>query len=460
MASRPDAAEGREGLTMTKQGLMRGAAFPPQAQLFAFAQQSAEPSDPALGAKGTASRQGVLVLWSRYVTILAAALMALAPMQAAAQTTDSVSVRNRPRPEYDPLGRRVGVFDLNATLDLSVTSTDNVFAAETNEQDDIITAVAPSVRLTSNWLRHAVGVAAGARATQFADLSSQDVTTGYVNGFGRLDIGRDTTVNANALFAREVEDRTNPDAPVGGDPVEYDHNDFSLSLRHVFNRFRVTLEAGHGESNYKGAQSFRDVAEDRGIVRLDAEVTPRLGVFAEAQVDQRDYDNNPNFGSDGQTYLAGLRFSLTDLIVGEASVGQFKRDFDGGGSIDGVAVRGDVEWYVTRLTTVRFTASRDANEIGGVVISPYVETNFGARVDHELQRNLILSAGAQVGRREYDVIDRDDEFSSIDLGVEYLVNRNVAVNAGISRDTADSTGVNRYRDYEVNALTVGVSFRL
>src|SRR5437868_6332947 len=64
------------------------------------------------------------------VSALAASLIAFAPFQAFAQDANNqnVSVRDRPRPEYDPLGARVGGFDLNAQLDAGVTYTDNLFA--------------------------------------------------------------------------------------------------------------------------------------------------------------------------------------------------------------------------------------------------------------------------------------------------------------------------------------------
>ncbi|MEZ5960087.1 MAG: outer membrane beta-barrel protein [Hyphomonadaceae bacterium] len=99
-----------------------------------------------------------------FASLFAASLIALAPAHAAAQTQssgtrgESVSVRDRDRPEYDAPGRRLGTFNLNASLDLAVTSNDNLFAAPSgapSDVDDIIYSVAPTVALTSDWSRHA-----------------------------------------------------------------------------------------------------------------------------------------------------------------------------------------------------------------------------------------------------------------------------------------------------------------
>src|SRR5690349_23621887 len=79
-----------------------------------------------------------------------ALLIALAPVPAFAQTQNqnpqtiaqpdqAVAVRDRPHPEYDPLGLRFGSFKLDASLDLAVASTDNLFAATSSAAvDDII----------------------------------------------------------------------------------------------------------------------------------------------------------------------------------------------------------------------------------------------------------------------------------------------------------------------------------
>ena len=56
-----------------------------------------------------------------------ALLVAIAPFPAFAQTathaeSHAVSVRDRPHPDYDPLGLRFGGFTVNGTLDLAVTN--------------------------------------------------------------------------------------------------------------------------------------------------------------------------------------------------------------------------------------------------------------------------------------------------------------------------------------------------
>jgi hypothetical protein len=399
----------------------------------------------------------------RFASIFAASLIALTPVHAWSQPQpdDRVSVSQRPRPEYDPAGRNIGAFTLNARLDLSVTSTDNLFAEETGADEDVFLDIAPWVGLNSNWLRHALGAEVGANFRQHDDFSSENFETAFARAFGRLDVGSNTTVTGRLGIANEVEPRTDPDAPLTPEPVEYDRTDASLTVQHTFNRFRVTGTAATTDFDYKGSQDFRDHEANLVRGRLDAEVTPRIGVFLQAEADERDYDNLSTLSSDGEVILAGVVVNFTDLMRGELGAGQFERDYDTGASVDGTAIYGTLEWYLTRLTTISFDANRSTEDvIGGTTLSPYVATRFGARVDHELRRNIILTVGARVGDRDYETIDRDDEFFYADAGADFLINRRVVLRARITHEEVESDGIDRYRDFEVDTATLGVSLRL
>ena len=445
-------------------------AFPPHAQHVAFGAPGAAPRGEfrrsRLSTAAVLAAPGGLILRiNSFLSAFAASLIAFAPMHAFAQDRDeSVSVRDRARPEYDPLGKRFGGFNLNASLDFGVASTDNLFAEDDAfAQDDMIYTAGANARLSSNWTRHALSIEGGVETTSHQDFSSEDSDAHYLRGVGRLDVGSNTRVTAIAGIAHQVEPRTDPDSPLTLDPIEYDRTDTSIGVTHAFNRFLVTGEVARSEYSFDGTQSFRDNTEDVLRGRVEAEITPRLGAVLEASTDQRDYDNAPGQSSEGSNIRVGATINFTDLMKGEITVGQFQRDYDSPvlGSTDGLAVASNLEWYVTRLTTLTFHARRNAEDvIGGAYGLPYIETEYGARVDHELLRNVILSGGARFGTREYDVVDRDDDFTHAEVGADYLMNRRVAVRARYTYDQVDSSGAAAYRDFEVNALSLGLSLRL
>ena len=397
-----------------------------------------------------------------------ALLVVLAPFPALAQTSPqepghAVSVRDRPHPDYDPLGLRFGGFKMNASLDLSGGSTDNLFAAPSNTKvDDIVYTETPTVRIASDWSRHALAIEAGATLTQHQDFSGEDSDAHYVRASGRLDISHSTNINGAVRVAHQVTPRTDPDSPLVGAPVEYDRVDTLIGIEHRFTRIKLSADGGESTYHYDGSQSFRNNDERILRGRVDFDVSPRIGVMVEASADNRDYGNTPGLSSDARTYLAGITLN-TDLMRGEVAVGHFERDFDSPavGTLDGVAVAANLEWYPSDLTTVSFNANRDSDsQIGGTVGLPFVTTDYGVRVDHELLRNLILSGEYQWGRHKYASIDRTDDFSQLELGADYMLNRRVALRFRYDHYDDNSSGAMAYHDYTVNTATVGISLRL
>lgn len=410
---------------------------------------------------------GEILRINPFASLFAASLIILAPVNAAAQTQqtqareESVSVRDRDRPEYDAPGRRLGSFNLNASLDLAITSTDNLFAAPDgapSDVDDIYYGVTPTVALSSDWSRHAVAFDAGATFLSHEDFSNEDADTHYVRATGRFDIGENTAIRGSARSSHEVSPRTDPDSPFIGDPVEYDRMDTGVGITQRFARFTASLDATNSDYDYDGVQSFRDNEESAIRGRIEAEISPRIGVLLSATVDERDYDNSPQFNSDGQAYMVGISLN-TDLMRGEIQVGQFERDYAGvADTFDGVAVSGNVEWYITPLTTITLDARRDADDqIGAFSGEPYVTEEYGIRVDHELLRNVILTGSARFGNRDYETIARNDDYNEWELGADYMLNRNAAVRFRYQHDEVDSPA---YRDYEVNQATLGLTLRL
>jgi len=402
---------------------------------------------------------------SAFLSPLAAALIMLTPMQALAQdVTEAVSVAERPRPEYDPVGRQVGAFMLNASLDIDGGTTDNVFAAETNEQDDTFFDVAPEVRLTSGWSRHALELGAGARFRNHSDFEGEDSDTSWFSGYGRVDVTYDTQISGRIRVSDDVEPRTSQDALALPSPVEYATSDASVMVQHRFNRVRLAGTLGRYERDFDdvGAfdQDFRDFDEEFAVARAEVELSPRVAAVVEGRFDERNFDNAPGLSSNGQTYRAGVRLGLTNLIAGEITVGQTNRDYDNGLDVETTALAGELEWYPTQLTTVTLTGRRDVSETGATTTAAYVNSDYSVRVDHELLRNLIVSAEAGMVDREYEVIDRDDNENYLEVGALYLVNRRFALHGRFERIENESDGLDRDRDFEVNRFIAGVSFRL
>lgn len=400
------------------------------------------------------------------VSAFAASLIALMPAHAFAQAQtqalqESVSVRDRDRPEYEPQGARVGTFVLDAGVDIELAHTDNLFAAGSgNEFDDMIYTASPMVHAQSDWSRNMLAIEVGASFRGHEDFDNENSDTHYLRSNGRIDIGDATNLYGAVRFANQVTPRTDPDSPTVGSPVEYDRVDYSAGVEHRFARFSVRGDVGSNDYDYRGTQAFRDNQETYLRGRVEAEVSPRFNVLVQVESDKRDYENSPQFDSEGQKYLVGVAVN-SDLMRGDLSVGQFEREYDSGDTFDGLAIAGELEWYITELTTVTFNARRDADDqIGANSGLPYITQELSVRADHELLRNVIVTGALSFGEQDFDTVDRTDEFSEVEIGADYLLNRRVVLHARYERDEVESSGALAYRDYELNVVSLGVSLRL
>ncbi|MES1158921.1 MAG: outer membrane beta-barrel protein [Terricaulis silvestris] len=396
------------------------------------------------------------------------ALAALIPAQGFAQDDErNVGVQERSRPEYDPMGLRFGGFDLNASLEVNAEHNDNLFAAPADSQSDMIYTASPQATLGSHWSRHALVVLAGGSTNKHDKYDSENYSTAYISAYGRVDISDDTKLSGNVRIAHEVEPRTDPgSAQTLPEPVRYDHEDASVTLQQTFNRVRVSATASTSDYDYKDAgavdQDFRDDTVNSITGRVEVAVSPRLAVVGQVTGDKREFDNAPGLSSDGHTILVGVHMDISNLIRGEVTVGQFSEDYKVGGKVDGTALSGNVEWFVTGLTTVTLNAHRDVQTATATVATPYVDTRWGVRVDHELLRNLIVSADLGREKREFEPpVVREDQTDYADAELKYLMNRRVALRLTYSHERNDSSGTpDPQRDFDVNRLLAGIIFRL
>ena len=140
-------------------------------------------------------------------------------------------------------------------------------------------------------------------------------------------------------------------------------------------------------------------------------------------------DNGLNRDSDGYEIRIGTRIDLTGLLFGDVFVGYVNREYDDASlkSVDKVVGGVDLTWNVTPLTTIKGGFSRLISETTLATASGTISTKIRASVDHELLRNLILSAVGSVSTDEFEGGIREDDNLSAGVGAKYLLNRNFSI---------------------------------
>jgi hypothetical protein len=387
----------------------------------------------------------------------------------------NVSVRQRPRPDYEAAGQKAGGFTLYPRITGEVERNDNIYAEATGKTDDTIWRVKPELAVRSDWSRNALGFFAGGNIIRYSDNDTENAEEYTVAANGRLDISRGSNLAGSVQTQRLVEPRTSPTSPrAAGKPVKYDLTQGSVTLTKEFNRLRVSGRLDDKDFNYKDVpniigseivdQDFRDRNEFYYGAKAEYAVSPDTAVYLSATGNKKDYDTNvvtSDRTSDGYVVGVGANFDISELMRGDVQVGYMKQSYDNFAKIDGFNAIGRVEWFPTQLTTIGINGSRTIEESTAPRSSGYISNNIGASIDHELMRNVLLSAAYTHGKDDYKGIDRSDKRDNFSATATYLLNRRVGLFLTYNYLKQDSTGavLDRGASFKDNKLIASVALQ-
>ena len=391
----------------------------------------------------------------------------------------NISVRERPHPEYEAIGGRLGGFMLYPRIEGDVDYDTNIYAAPDHTVGDTIFRVEPEVNLVSTWSRHALQFAAGVTQDAYVNHSSENTTDWYVDAEGRLDFAGRTHLSGQLRHDRATELRSSDNNGIIGvglpHPIQYDENLANLQLTREFNRLKLTGRTEYSDFRYSNEGAVELDLRDRhvatGMVRADYALSPATALFVEYTANDRHYRLHPigvnQPDSSGYEVLGGANFELGHLVRGEVGAGYLSQSYRAASyaAVSGFGFRGKVEWFPTQLTTVTASASRSVEDSGIIIpfgadrtAGGYLYTQTQVRVDHELLRNLILTGGAGYERIEFRAITRTDDRWHANLGATYLLNRRVGLNASYTYLHQTSSGDLTYvgQRFSDNRLRAGV----
>lgn len=381
------------------------------------------------------------------------------------------TVAERGRPEFDPVGIRVGGMTLLPSVGVELRYDDNIFADDEVKQDDTAIIMVPALVLNSRSARHRAQFGADADLARYSDYDSEDYDDARLWALGAMALGRGE-IEGEARLSKLHEARTSPDDIRGTGLTEFQQNRFGIAYTYSPGRllaradlvyqtldFDPTPTAGGSVNNDDRDRSLADLG-----LRLGYAVSPDYAVYVEARADEIDYDQRADRdgfrrSSEGAEARLGTLLDFTGTTKGEFYVGYLSRDYDDArySNGEGMTFGGRVDWNITGLTTITAAASRTIDSTTVVGASGITKTELALGVDHELLRNLILSLGLALGTDDFDGLDRSDDLSRFEFGGRYLMNRNLELRFGYlfqDRDTSPESSGGRI--YEINELFLRV----
>lgn len=383
------------------------------------------------------------------------------------------TVGERIRPELQPTGIRVASFTLSPRLSTQVLHDDNIYAQATGAVGDTVTIATPSLVVRSNWARHAVGVSASADLGRYADNASENYSDTSVRARGRIDVTRGSEIHLGAQIDQLHDDRYSPDNRNGFAPTEYDRQSYFAGYERNAGRVVLRIDAALTRLNYHDAvgtngvlsNNDRDRREPTAGFRASYMLGDSAQVYVRGGIARTEYDrdiDDEGFrrSSNSDEIAVGATLDVTAVTSLDAFIGYAMRNYDDRllDDIDTFWFGGQLVWRLSGLTTLSAIASRRIEETTLRGAGGYVATRFGAAVDHELLRNLVLNWSVWQQENQFAGIDRHDHITGSSLQANYMMNRNLSVVLNYAvRDRDVHEPVDRGDGYDSHVVSLRIT---
>ena len=278
------------------------------------------------------------------------ALLGLIPTAAEAQSlVAGQGVADRARPDYDPVGSRVGAFTLYPTVTTTAAATNNYLATDTDQRGDAYLYVQPDLLVRSDLARQQFEGHIFVNQSVHASLSGDDSTQYGASANDSFDVSHDTQFRVNGSAGRFVESRaslgTFQDA---AEPVKFEVYHAGIGASHSFTDLTIGGDFSGEYRNYNNTklfdgtpvdQSYRDVRELTASGSAQYALRNGIGLIVSGQYNDEHYsfgpgsagfipNNSINRDSTGFNIDAGVTLELTHLILGHVEVGYLSRSYN------------------------------------------------------------------------------------------------------------------------------------
>lgn len=385
------------------------------------------------------------------------------------------SVVELPRRAFDPVGIRIGSFNLLPSIQSGGGATSNTYyTAEPTASAFISTT--PSATLVSRWNRHELMVSGTGTFREYLGESRRNEATWQSDVRGRVDLGRFSSVTVEEISTQQLENQFSGEVTPTVAALSRYRRDF-LSVRGVnqVGRTRTTLAADYALFRFQPLplteggtldQSNRNRHIGRVTGQFEYARSPGLAFFVQGSFANQTFETQlrpgvPNLDSDGYRALGGINFDLPGKLRGSLGVGYTRQTFMAAiyKPVEGMSLEGRLEVFPSRLTTVTLGARRSIEVTSLSTTGSYWDNRVSMRVDREIWRGILVNASGEYSRQTYISSGQDANAYRLGAGARYLSSRKVVVDASLNySNRASSRGLGNAYD-EVRG-EVGLTFRI
>lgn len=373
----------------------------------------------------------------------------------------------------------LGSFELRPTVDGFVSYNDNVFAREDDRKADVFLRVSPTITANSSSSRSQIALGVATDIDRYASLKSENSENVNASAYAARAIGRSGRIRGLVRYQTLRESREAQDVFVETRrPVRLGRATVAIGGSRRLANTLLSLEGNLIRTNYDDArlrsdgrrvdEDFRDSTVKQVRARAEFGQFPSFAYFVQATYRDRDYSSRitdgvaVGRGSHVAELLAGARFELPVLARGEIGIGYTRGTYQGVrfNTRSGLAISSEVTFFPTQLTNVVVSAERRVSDASLPGSSGYTNLVGGVRIDHELLRSLLLSAGIRYERDKFNGVDRLDRRIQLNASGSYRLGRHMSASLSYQRLDLSSRGVDRYKSFLSNRVMLGWALRV
>lgn len=405
------------------------------------------------------------------------------------------TVLSRVRPEYDPLGIRVGDFIVRPEVDESAGYNSNI-VGQVPALGSLTEETSATLTFASDWKRDSFGGTFNVTNLQVPGVPNQTQTSWTGGVGGTYQIGDDVLTLAASHLNLFIE-------PYGIDVISFNRPGvlYSAPIPFSVNDVRGGYTANFGRFSVTPAFDFQNVTfGTTQVFGLDGFVPPPpvsgfvLGVPQNlSYLDHNTYEGSltvryeyaplrnfiflvreqniqyvpsdvalygPNRTGNAIDMLAGLDYTANGVWRYRILGGYEIRQYDNYITHSAAVFEGNIIWQPTGLTTVSLRGLRTIDDAVDENVAGFIYTSGRLQVDHELRRNIVLTGYTSIQHAYYLQTGGGNEtFFGAGGGVTYLVNRNVHI--ALTYDWVDHNGFNGFGpDYLQNVALLQLRLAL
>lgn len=377
-----------------------------------------------------------------------------------------VTVVSRLRPGYEAPAIHAGAVTVRPSVTESFGYENNVLGLSRQARGSTVVQSNASLDAGSENSYGSVNTGLNVADSRYFDLPNQSFTNWNARLGGSYNVGHDS---ATVLLLHEnlTQTQRDLDVPQLNAPLPFTIDTIRVGYKAILNHLSLTpsLETARYsfDSGYAGNmiydQSYRNrVVVTPGLIAAYEFATRRSAVIVvrnSIASFSHGTATSPKRNFNDISVLAGLDYDLNGLLRARALVGYESRSFRSNAyqTIQAPIAELTLIYNPTGLTTVTATVARRIQDSSDETTAGVTTLSANLRVDHELRRDVLLTANGGISRNDYNVGGSQTLYTG-NVGASYLLNRYASVGASydlIAR-TGNTTALN------LNGFSSGANF--